>query len=341
MPRLLPRPEQLWYQGHWLGGVLAPLGWLYCAAALLRRRAYTAGWQRSSAAGAPVIVVGNLSVGGTGKTPLVLWLAGRLRARGRRPGIVLRGYGAEAGRAPRRVAGAPPDPALFGDEAVLLAERSGCPVTVGHDRVAAARLLHERCGCELIISDDGLQHYRLRRDLEILVIDGVRGLGNGRCLPAGPLREPPARARSVDLVVRNGGRGAAGERMRLEPGAAVNLAAPGRRQALHAFAGQRVLAVAGIGHPERFFALLRAHGLDIDTRAYPDHHRFSAAEVGGWRAQAVLMTEKDMVKCRTFARPELWYVPVDAVPEPTLAAALEAAFDRLDARRAAAPEESG
>ena len=347
--------EQVWYQGHWLGHGLAPLGWLYCGIARLRRWLYQHGWLASYAAPVPVIVVGNLSVGGTGKTPLVLWLAGYLAARGDRPGIALRGYGRRAFDAAAggdtggaklaiRMASklAPEQPCLvpmdgdasqFGDEPVLLAQRSGCPVMVGRDRVAVAHELAAHAGCNLVITDDGLQHYRLQRQLEILVIDGQRGFGNRRCLPAGPLREPVARRRWADLVIENTGiqyhtATPDAYRMRLEPIAALNLVDPSLRRPLTDFAGQLVTAVAGIGNPRRFFAMLRGFGLRVEPRPYPDHHRYRASDLRGWPAGPVLMTEKDAVKCRALATSAHWYIPVTAVPEPRFISALDAALDR-------------
>jgi tetraacyldisaccharide 4'-kinase len=314
-------PDRLWYEGHPLGLLLAPLGWLYCAVARLRALAYRRGWLDSVPVGVPVIVVGNLTVGGTGKTPLVIWLCDYLRRRGHRPGIASRGYGGSAAAQPTRVS-ADADPARVGDEPLLLVRRCRCPVVVGRDRVAAARRLVDELGCDLVISDDGLQHYRLRRDLEILVVDGDRRFGNGRCLPAGPLREPVARARRADLVILNGDGDGDGPRMRLTPGAAVSLAEPEVTRGLLDFCGSRVTAVAGIGHPQRFFAMLRRIGLDIDARPYPDHHRFSAADVAAWPPGPVLMTEKDAVKCIGLTGADAWYVPVDARPDAGFVTAL-------------------
>ena len=244
-----------------------------------------------------------------------------LRRRGHRPGIASRGYGGSAAARATRVT-ADADPAWVGDEPLLLVRRCRCPVVVGRDRVAAARRLVDEMGCDLVISDDGLQHYRLRRDLEILVVDAVRRFGNGRCLPAGPLREPVARARRVDLVILNGEDGDDGPRMRLRPGPAVSLAKPELTRALLDFRGSRVTAVAGIGHPQRFFAMLRGLGLDIDARPYPDHHRFSAADVAAWPPGPVLMTEKDAVKCIGLTGADAWYVPVDARPDAGFVTAL-------------------
>ncbi|MBK1633706.1 tetraacyldisaccharide 4'-kinase [Thiohalocapsa halophila] len=327
-------PTAIWY-GHSRAGRLAaalfaPLGWLYCGLAALRATAYARGWRASFEAGAPVIVVGNLSVGGTGKTPLVRWLAGHLRARGLKPGIAARGYGAAAGSNAGDVRLVPvdADPALFGDEPVLLAADGRTPVAVGRDRVAAARALVGH-GCDVVVTDDGLQHYRLRRQCEILVVDGSRGHGNGRCLPAGPLREPVRRAARVDLAIATGGGQPGLPALALAPEAAVSLTDPSRTRPLADFAGERVTAVAGIGNPARFFRMLEAQGLRVDARAYPDHHRFTVADLAAWDGAAVLMTEKDAVKCRRLRPPagtqwpELWAVPVAAVPDSAFVVALD------------------
>jgi len=350
-PGLLP--EQLWYGQGLLAGalsaLLAPLGWLYCSVAGLRALAYRRGWFNAESAGVPVVVVGNLTVGGTGKTPLVLWLVAHLRERGLRPGVAMRGYGGK-GQGPPRLVQADSDPFEFGDEPVLLAGRAGCPVVVGPDRVAAARLLASVHGCDIVVTDDGLQHYRLRRDCEILLIDGMRGFGNGRCLPAGPLREPRGRAARADLVVVNLGdgfgdggfdeRGAGGDlgamRMTLVPGDAVNLYHAGEHRALGAFRGERVTAVAGIGNPERFFAMLRNLGLDTVTRAFPDHHRYTASDLARLPDGPVLMTEKDAVKCRAWAAAEHWYVPVQARPDAAFVVAFDRIVDRCHKGRAQA-----
>lgn len=349
-----PRPEPLWYPdaddppgvaARALALALIPLGWLWCAVALARRLAWRRGWLASKGVGVPLLVVGNLTVGGTGKTPLVLWLAGFLRERagaapgrfGARPGIVLRGYGARGARGGRRAAPrlvpADGDARTWGDEPVLLARRSGCPVAIGRDRVAAARLLVEQCGCDCVIADDGLQHLRLRRDLEIILIDGARGLGNGRCLPAGPLREPAGRLEQADLVLVNGAPAAPwhrdGHTLTLVPGRAVNLAQPGRTLPLSGFRGKPVVAVAGIGNPDRFFMMLLRHRLGIMPLAYPDHYRYSAADVADWPAQRVLMTEKDAVKVAPFATPQHWYLPVEARPDSGFVTALGRALDAL------------
>lgn len=288
---------------------LLPLSVLYCAVVRLRRSGYQRGWLHTTRLPIPVLVIGNLTVGGTGKTPLVLHLAQRLRAQGWTPGILTRGYGGAARHWPQMVTAAS-DPAQVGDEAVLLARRSGCVVIAAPQRVAAGQLAW-RHGCDIVLTDDGLQHYQLARDVEIALIDGERGFGNGHCLPAGPLREPPSRLASVDLLLYHGGSGD-GLHMRLLAGAVVNVRQPELTRPLAAFHGQRVLAVAGIGSPARFFAQLTAAGVAIEPRPYPDHHPFTAAEIAAWPPLPVLMTEKDAVKCAAFAGADHWFLAVDA-----------------------------
>lgn len=319
-------PAAVWYGRHPLSLALAPLGWVYCGVAILRRHLYRTGRLKVRRLPCPVVVVGNLTVGGTGKTPLVLSLAELAVARGLRPAIVTRGYRGRARDWPRTVS-PQDDPDQIGDEPLLLARRGLCPVIAGPDRVADAELAIASHGCDLILCDDGLQHYRLARDLEIAVIDGERGLGNGRCLPAGPLREPPNRLATVDFVIRHGG-GGDGFRFALAPGPAVNLADQSQTRPLPDFRGERVTAVAGIGNPGRFFDLLRGHGILVEERPYPDHHAFSAADVAAWPPGPVLMTEKDAVKCAKFGGPDHWYCPVQAQTDPDFVSAL---LSRLNA----------
>lgn len=299
-----------WYGGAHGGRWLQPLAAVFGAIVRVRRAAYRRGLLRSEDPGCPVIVVGNVSVGGTGKTPLVIELARLLGERGLRVGIVTRGYGGSA-RAPLRVSEAL-DPRITGDEAWLMHRRTRCPVAVGRDRVAAARLLVAE-GVDVILSDDGLQHYALARAAEIAVIDAARALGNGLLLPAGPLREPAARLAEVHAVVVNGGRLAAWPEaigMQLEPAAAIQLSGRRAPRELESFAGQRVHAVAGIGHPGRFFAMLRGYGLQPVEHPFPDHHAYAPADLEFGDGFDVLMTEKDAVKCVAFGDARLWYVPV-------------------------------
>lgn len=306
--------EREWQRDGIVSRLFAPLAWLYGGAATLNRRLYHAGWRRSVAFSVPVIVVGNVTVGGTGKTPLVLWIVRCLQARGWRPGVVTRGYGGTARRWPQDVR-PESDPLLVGDEPVLLARRSGGPVIADPDRPRAVRELLAR-GCNVVVSDDGLQHYRLRRDIEIAVIDAKRGLGNGRCLPAGPLREPAERLGQVDARVSQGGAIADAWSMRLVPIEFRRVQPPHDAAPLTAFRGRTVHAVAGIGHPPRFFDTLRSLDIDVVEHSFPDHHRFDRADLSFADSADVIMTEKDAVKCERFAGDRWRYLAVEAEIDP-------------------------
>ena len=304
---------QAWFNRLWYGRRpppwLVPLSWLYGAAAATHRALHRRGWRRTQRVGVPVIVVGNLTAGGTGKTPLVIWLAHQLAARGLRPGIATRGY--RGGAAGARLVGPLDAASEMGDEPLLLARHTGLPVAIGRQRAQAARLLIG-AGCDVIVSDDGLQHHALARDCEIVVIDGERRFGNGWLLPAGPLRERPRRLGTVDAVVANGGEAAAGELpMRLVATKAVSLV-DGREVPLAQFSGAPAHAVAGIGHPERFFRMLQAAGIAVIRHPLDDHAAIGAADIRFEDRNPVLMTEKDAVKCAEVADDRHWYVPVDA-----------------------------
>jgi subfamily B ATP-binding cassette protein MsbA len=323
-----------WYDDSpWLTA-LAPLARIYQAMVKRRRYRYLSGRAARWRAPVPVIVVGNITVGGTGKTPFVIWLARWLRERGFRPGIVSRGYRGRRDDAPLAVDAAA-DPSIAGDEAPLLAARTGCPVVVGEDRVEAVRALLRANDCDVVVSDDGLQHYALARDIEIVVVDGERRFGNGRCLPAGPLREPVSRLDEVDFVVSNGPASANEWTMSIEPRAFVNLRS-GERLAPDAFQTDpvtRAHAVAGIGNPKRFFETLHALGIDVDARPLNDHHPFVATDLAFDDTAPIVVTEKDAVKIRALHEadipPHAWYLEIDAVL-PT--DAQEALADRLTSR---------
>ncbi len=320
--------QQRWYAPLPPPAWTLPLAALYGSVTALRRMLYRRGVLPTRRLPVPVVVVGNLVAGGAGKTPLAIALVTALAARGWRPGVVSRGYGGTA--AAPLLLGAQPDPAAVGDEPTLIRLRTGMPVAVGADRPAAARLLVE-VGVDVIVADDGLQHYALAREVEICVVDGERRFGNGHLLPAGPLREPASRLAAVDFCVCNGGAPRPGEiPMRLELGDAVAMAGSARACALDAFGDAPVHAVAGIGNPARFFAALRARGLAVIEHAFPDHHRYTPTELDFGVGASVLMTEKDAVKCRGWARANWWQVPVSAGLPATF-------FDAVAARLADHP----
>lgn len=302
--------EKSWYNSRpwWF---LLPFSALFRVIVAARRWAYRHGVKKSERLPVPVIIVGNITVGGTGKTPLVIWLIGRLVQAGYRPGIITRGYGGQAKSWPQAVT-ADIDPTWVGDEPVLLAQRCCCPIVAGPDRIQDARQLLAREGCDVIVSDDGLQHYRLQRDIEIAVIDGERRFGNGRCLPAGPLREPLTRLQDVDFVVANGSSQAGEHLMTLNQGRARALNRSDVTAALADFGRDKVHAVAGIGHPQRFFDQLRQAGLQVIEHAFPDHYPYQAKDLQFNDDLPVLMTEKDAVKYYRYASDRHWYVPVEA-----------------------------
>ncbi|MFC5303392.1 tetraacyldisaccharide 4'-kinase [Azospira restricta] len=338
MAKLAESLPRLWYRRGFAFQLLPllPLSWLFAALSALRRLAYRRGWLAAERLPVPVVVVGNLVAGGAGKTPLTLWLVAALAARGRRPGIVSRGYGAD-GAAPRLVA-ADDDPAQVGDEPLLLARRAGVPVAVCRDRVAAARaLLAAHPGCDVLVADDGLQHYRLARDCEVVLFDG-RGAGNGRLLPAGPLREPLARLRDADALVWNGAPAFAPPPgapqafvMRLEGATFHSLADPARHCAAAELAGKPLHALAGIGDPARFFRQLDALGLAFVAHPFPDHHAYTAEDLHFADDAVVLMTEKDAVKCAGLIAGDAWVLPVSAVVDDGL---IEKILEKIDGRTA-------
>jgi tetraacyldisaccharide 4'-kinase len=299
-----------WYSRNPFALALLPLAGLFGCVVALRRRLYRDGWLPHVRLPVPVLVVGNISVGGSGKTPLVIHLVQLLRNAGYRPGVVSRGYGGRGVHRPERVM-PDSDADRVGDEPVLIAIRAGCPMVVDPDRPRAARELLQ-LGCDVVVSDDGLQHYRLERDLEIAVIDGRRGVGNGWLLPAGPLREPISRLSEVALVVGNGAAAPGQFLMRLQAGPAWNLRDSVRCQPLEHWRGRKVHAVAGIGDPQRFFAMLDTLGIEAIAHPFPDHHRFRVSDLAFDDELTVLMTEKDAIKCRDLATERHWAVPVDA-----------------------------
>ncbi|MBD9414501.1 tetraacyldisaccharide 4'-kinase [Pseudomonas sp. PDM16] len=331
---LADRLTAAWYGGHPALTLLRPLEWLYRRVVQGKRRAFLAGEGDIYHSPVPVLVVGNVTVGGTGKTPMILWLIEHCRARGLRVGVVSRGYGATPPQLPWRVRAE--DPASHaGDEPLLIVQRSGVPLVIDPQRARAVQALLEQESLDLILSDDGLQHYRLARDIELVLIDAARGLGNRRCLPAGPLREPAERLAEVDAVLRNGAAedGEEGYALQLRPTALVNLLS-GERVGLDHFApGQQVHAVAGIGNPQRFFNTLEALNWRPIAHPFADHASYSPEALQFSPALPLLMTEKDAVKCRAFAAADWWYLAVDAAPSPAFVAWFDERLDRLPSAR--------
>jgi tetraacyldisaccharide 4'-kinase len=311
-----------WLQEQWAifsywHMVLLPISWLFGLITSLRRFFYKVHLLKSYRLAVPVIVVGNINVGGTGKTPLVIWLAEQLKIAGYSPGIISRGYGGMAGDAVH--VSVSQNPALVGDEPVLIANRTHCPVFVSPNRIHAGQsLLQQFPTCNVIISDDGLQHYRMQRDVEIVVYDATMAFGNGALLPAGPLRETRSRLSTVDVVVSNG----LSEyepivknafSMQLVADSFYNLSQPLQKASAADFSGKKIFAIAGIGNPQRFFNQLEQLGLQFESRAFIDHYQYQPEDFAEIDADIVLMTEKDAVKCKCFARDNFWVLPVHAM----------------------------
>lgn len=301
-----------WYKPalHPVTVSLLPFSWLFRMGTSLRRWSYRAGILPTARFQVPVIVVGNITVGGTGKTPLVIWLAQFLSSQGYRPGIVSRGVGGTQGVKPYRVK-ASDSPAVVGDEALLLSQATQCPMVICHDRAAAVRELLQQTTCNIVISDDGLQHYHLGRDIEIALLDSARGTGNHCLLPAGPLREPVTRLKQVDFVIEHGGP-TDSLSMTLEPIEFVSLTNPQNSIPFSAFQRQPIHAIAGIGHPQRFFTMLTQAGFDVTAHPFPDHYRYQPDNFKFTDSCPIVMTEKDAVKCQSWADDRYWHVKVVA-----------------------------
>jgi tetraacyldisaccharide 4'-kinase len=309
--------QQAWYRKNSWTVLLSPIAWLFQALALTRRYILQSRYQQKHYP-VPVIVIGNIAVGGTGKTPLVIALAKQLSERGVRPGIVSRGYGGNVGSEPQRVS-ANSSVEQCGDEAVLMARQIDCPVVVCPDRVAAIHHLLAEKDVDVILSDDGLQHYKMHRDMELVVIDGQRGLGNGKCLPAGPLRESARRLSGVDYIVVNGSHddleipnGESAIQMKLKARTIINLSTADETDVSQWCHGQFVHAVAGIGNPERFRDTLTTLGLRPQLHRFPDHHRFVEGDLDFDDDWPIIMTAKDAVKCELLAGPNCWFLAVEA-----------------------------
>lgn len=324
--------EQIWYSNSKLYYFLLPLTALYRLVIALRRLLYRLGYKKTTRFSIPIIVVGNLTVGGTGKTPFVIWLANWLQQQGYQPGIVSRGYGAKK-MLRAQVVTETSDPIKAGDEAVLLARKTHCPLVVHPHRAVAVAALLQNFSCNIVISDDGLQHYALARDIEIIMIDGMRYFGNGYCLPAGPLREPPSRGRQADFIIVNQGEitndqqtsqhlddslprlslGQASKtffKMQLQSSYFYAVANPLSQKSSEEFKNQVIHAVAAIGNPARFFKQLQQMNLTFIPHEFPDHYRFKQSDIDFGDDEIVIMTEKDAVKCQSFVDERHWCLPV-------------------------------
>lgn len=301
--------HKIWQQRNGVSQALRPFSWLYCSIVFLRRGLYRVHLLRSTRLKVPVIVVGNISVGGTGKTPLVVSVVETLKRAGYRPGVISRGYRGKARSWPQQVR-PDSDPVMVGDEPILISRRTRCPMAVGPKRVTAGEALLKYSDCDIIVCDDGLQHYALRRDAEVLVVDGARRFGNGFCLPAGPLREPVRRMQKVDWVVSNGTAAQGEFAMQYEGDTLVNLYDENQTIPLVELKGSGVHAVAGIGNPQRFFERLAQAGLDVREHRFPDHHLYLPRDLDYGNSVPIIMTEKDAVKCQRFARRNMWYLPI-------------------------------
>lgn len=300
--------DKIWYrQNNIIPLILWPFSLLYRFIISIRHLFYCYGIFKSYRAGAPVIVVGNITVGGTGKTPLVITLIDLLKKQGLRPGVATRGYRGKSQTWPLVVT-AQSDPYLAGDEPVLLAIHTGVPVIAGANRAMSSEKLIRDFQCNVIVSDDGLQHYALHRDMEIVVLDGSRHFGNGFCLPAGPLREPIKRLKTVDLVIVNGDALAHEYGMQFKWINLVNIRDHHQTKSFSECTDKKIIAITGIGNPDRFFNQLCATGLSFSTRVFPDHHFFKSIDFEGITDEMVIMTEKDAIKCGDFATDQFWFV---------------------------------
>ena len=312
--------DKYWYDSNLVARLLLPISWLYCFVIRIRKKLYQFDLKKKSfSAAKPLVVVGNIAIGGSGKTPLLIALCDYLQSNGYKPGIVSRGYGGSV-TGIKQVSDT--DSAKeVGDEPLMMHQRTKLPVVVGADRVAAVEYLLSHNHCDVVLSDDGLQHYRMARALEICVIDSVRGHGNGYCLPAGPLREPVTRLNDVDIIVYSGVSTATSDRDSYSLAfAGLCQLGTGEKGEVSSFTDKTIHAVAGIGHPARFFQQLRDNGLTIVEHIFPDHHAYEQSDFLGWQDECIIMTEKDAVKCERLSLEDAWFVRVEAILSETLEA---------------------
>ena len=330
----MKRLDYYWYSQNAIAWLLLPLSWLFCAIVIIRRSLYRSKILASSKLQRPVIVIGNITVGGTGKTPLLIALCELLKERGYNPGVISRGYTTNTGSGVidgvHQVNGK--DTAeQVGDEPLLIVQRTHCPVVVGQNRAAAGRYLLDNNPCDIVLSDDGLQHYKLQRDIELAVVDSSRKFGNGFCIPAGPLREPVKRLDSVDIVVTHN-TGVAGDNDAVFELFFENLTNiyTSETRTLEEFKSSKCHAVAGIGHPRRFFNQLKSSGMDIIEHAFPDHYSYKIDDLAFGDDSPIIMTEKDAVKCRNLGLENIWAIPVTARLSKSLESRILASIEKLN-----------
>ena len=329
---LIKKIQHSWYTKSSLTLILKPLSWLFCLLVQIRRLLYRLRILRISQLDVPVVVVGNITVGGTGKTPMVIELANLLKKYGYRPGIISRGYGGKARTWPQQVRW-DGDPTMVGDEAILIARRTRCPMAVGPNRVASAKALLKYTDCNVILSDDGLQHYALGRDIEIAVIDGIRRYGNEHCLPAGPLREPIKRIERVNFKITNGIAGPEEFAMTYQAEQLRRADDPAVTLDISTLKNQTVHAIAGIGNPQQFFDQLKKSGLDIIEHAFPDHYPFKKEDLDFGEIQPIVITEKDAVKCQRFYLHNVWYQPIKAILDNQFTEQLLVMLERINGQK--------
>lgn len=311
MKKVVNKFVDSWYRKpQWWNYSLLPFSYIFSSIVSLRRWLYDKEFFESVRAQVPVIIVGNVTVGGTGKTPLVIYLAQLLKQKGFRPGIVSRGYRSKVRYCQEVLPQS--DPIQMGDESVLVARRTGCPVFIAPERTVAIEALLVQYSCDVIISDDGMQHYAMQRDIEVAVVDGERRLGNEWLLPAGPLRELPKRLDEVDFIVSNGIPAIREFQMQLKPGKVYNLKDKSKMRDLTSLAGKTVHAVAGIGYPKRFFSTLTAAGLKVIEHPFPDHYHFLKEDLKFSDNLPIIITEKDAIKCDRFDNENIWCLPITA-----------------------------
>lgn len=303
--------EQIWYKKHYLHYPLIPFSLIYQGVISFRRLLYQRGIKKTTSFPVPIIIVGNITVGGNGKTPLVIYLIELLKQRSYKPGVVSRGYGGKADHYPYHVQ-QDSDPCVVGDEPLLIARRTGIPVVVDPDRVQAVKSILAQTDCNVIVSDDGLQHYALDRDIEITVIDGSKGYGNGYCLPAGPMREPISRLKAVHFRINTQPKQPYEYEMKVRYLHFIDLNEPDTHVESSYFNNQTIHAIAGIASPHRFFSALRELGLTIIEHAFPDHYQYCRKDLDFGKGAVLMMTEKDAVKCAQFKIANSWYLPISA-----------------------------